>query len=118
MRVRVAMYVGFGSPSHAQIPNLGASGAIAAVLGAYFVLYPNSRIRTLLGWFPINIPAWFFLGGWFLYQFFESNYALFHPSNTGDSDVAFFAHVAGFIFSALVTSITPSTRRLTPHTLH
>ena len=67
----------------------GASGAIAAVLGAYFVLYPNSRILTC--WvFPINIPAWDFLGGWFLYQFFESNYALIHPSNTGDSGVAFF----------------------------
>src|SRR5258708_24217723 len=100
MRVRVAMYVGFGSPSHAQIPNLGASGAIAAVLGAYFVLYPNSHIPTLLGWFPINIPAWIFLGGWFLYPFFESNYALTHPSNPGHSCVAFFPHVTRFIFRA------------------
>jgi membrane associated rhomboid family serine protease len=85
MMLQTAMTLLFASPSDAQIPNLGASGAIAAVLGAYFVLYPNARIRTLLGWFPINIPAWFFLGGWFLYQFFESNYALIHPSNTGES---------------------------------
>jgi membrane associated rhomboid family serine protease len=113
MMMQTAMTLLFGTAADAQIPNLGASGAIAAVLGAYFVLYPNSRIRTLLGWFPINIPAWFFLGGWFLYQFFESNYALFHPSNTGDSGVAFFAHVGGFIFGAVVTRILLSTGRIT-----
>src|SRR6478736_4615113 len=113
MMLQTAMTLLFGTAADAQIPNLGASGAIAAVLGAYFVLYPNSRIRTLLGWFPINIPAWFFLGGWFLYQFFESNYALFHPSNTGDSGVAFFAHVGGFIFGAVVTRILLSTGRIT-----
>jgi len=59
----------FGSATDAQVPTLGASGAIAAVLGAYFVLYPGSRVRTWI--FPIffvNIPAWVFLGGWFLYQ--------------------------------------------------
>jgi len=113
MMLQTAMTLLFGTAADAQIPNLGASGAIAAVLGAYFVLYPNSRIRTLLGWFPINIPAWFFLGGWFLYQFFESNYALIHPSNTGDSGVAFFAHVGGFIFGAVVARILLSTGRIT-----
>jgi hypothetical protein len=59
--------------------HLGASGAIAAVMGAYFVLYPDSRISTLVLWFPVRIPAWFFLGGWFLYQFFEGNYGLITP---------------------------------------
>ena len=113
MMLQTAMTLLFGTAADAQIPNLGASGAIAAVLGAYFVLYPNARIRTLLGWFPINIPAWFFLGGWFLYQFFESNYALIHPSNTGDSGVAFFAHVGGFIFGAVVARILLSTGRIT-----
>src|SRR6187551_4067844 len=48
----------FGSASDAQVPTLGASGAIAAVLGAYFVLYPNSRVLTLVLWFPVRIPAW------------------------------------------------------------
>ena len=102
MMMQTAMTVLFGSASDAQIPNLGASGAIAAVLGAYFVFYPNSKIRTLLLWFLVNIPAWVFLGGWFLYQFFEGNYALAHPSNTGGSGVAFFAHVGGFLFGVLV----------------
>ena len=83
------------------------------MLGAYFVLYPNSRIRTFLFWFPINIPAWFFLGGWFLYQSFESNYALIQPSNTGDSGVAFFAHVGKFIFGVVVARILIRTGRIT-----
>ena len=113
MMTQTAMTLLFGTAAEARVPELGASGAIAAVLGAYFVLYPNSRIRTLLGWFPINIPAWVFLGGWFLYQFFESNYALIHPSNTGDSGVAFFAHVGGFIFGAVVARILLSTGRIT-----
>ena len=85
--MQTAMTLLFGSASDAQIPTLGASGAIAAVMGAYIVLYPDSRIRTLLLWFPVSIPAWFYLGGWFLYQFFEGNYALAHPSDTGGSGV-------------------------------
>jgi membrane associated rhomboid family serine protease len=91
---QTAMTLLFGSASDAQLPTLGASGAIAAVLGANLVLYPNSRIRTLMLWFPVSIPPWVFLGGWFLYQFFESNYSLVKP-NTGGSGVAFFAPVGG-----------------------
>jgi membrane associated rhomboid family serine protease len=48
----------FGSAAAARVPNLGASGAIAAVLGAFFVLYPNARIRTLVLFFFVEIPAW------------------------------------------------------------
>ena len=103
--LQTAMTLLFGTAADAQIPNLGASGAIAAVLGAYIVLYPSSRIRTFVGWFPVNIPAWVFLGGWFLYQFFEGNYALIHPDNKGGSGVAFFAHVGGFVFGVGVTLV-------------
>ncbi len=77
--MQTAMTLLFGSASDAQIPTLGARGAIAAVMGAYFVLYPDSRISTLVLWSPVRIPAWFFLGGWFLYQFFEGNYGLITP---------------------------------------
>ena len=70
--MQTAITLLFGSASDAQIPNLGASGAIAAVLGAYIVLYPGSRIVTFVGWFPINIPAWICLDGWFLYQFLRA----------------------------------------------
>ena len=107
--------------SDAQIPTLGASGAIAAVLGAYFVLYPNSRVLTLVLWFPVRIPAWLYLGGWFLYQFFEGNRALLHPANgggSGGSGVAFFAHVGGFVFGVIVTSILLGAGRITPKKTH
>ena len=110
--MQTAMTLFFGTAADARIPTLGASGAIAAVLGAYFVLYPRSRIRTLVGWFPINIPAWVFLGGWFLYQFFEGNNALVHPSNAGGSGVAFFAHVGGFAFGVIVASVLVSSGRI------
>jgi len=51
------------------------------------------------------IPAWLYLGGWFLYQFFEGNSSLFAPTDTGGSGVAFFAHVGGFIFGVLVATL-------------
>jgi membrane associated rhomboid family serine protease len=108
---QTAMTLLFGSAADARVPTLGASGAIAAVLGAYLVLYPTSRITTFVGWFPIHIPAWVFLGGWFLYQFFESNYSLFQP-NTGGSGVAFFAHVGGFIFGFLAARVLVGADRI------
>jgi membrane associated rhomboid family serine protease len=92
----------FGSASAARVPNLGASGAIAAVLGAFFILYPDARIRTLLGIFFVQIPAWVYLGGWFLYQLVEGNFGLASSSANGGG-VAFFAHIGGFVFGALVT---------------
>jgi membrane associated rhomboid family serine protease len=107
--MQTAMTLLFGAASDAQIPILGASGAIAAVLGSYFVLYPKSRVRTLVGWFLVEIPAWFFLGGWFLYQFFEGNYALVHGNN-GGSGVAFFAHIGGFMFGVIVAIVLVRTR--------
>ncbi|HTY30554.1 rhomboid family intramembrane serine protease [Mycobacterium sp.] len=98
---QTAMTLLFGTASDARIPTLGASGAIAAVLGAYFVFFPDSRVLTFVLWFPISVPAWVYLGGWFLLQFFEGNYALL-SAKSGGSGVAFFAHVGGFIFGVLV----------------
>ena len=79
--MQTAMTLLFGTAQDARVPKLGASGAIAAVLGAYFVLYPGSRIRTWI--FPIllvRIPAWIFLGVWFLYQLTEASFGLFSTS--------------------------------------
>jgi len=90
-----------GSAADGRTPTLGASGAIAAVLGAYFVLYPNSRVLTLVLVFLVRIPAWVFLGIWFLYQFVEGNFGLLAASANGGG-VAFFAHVGGFVFGYLV----------------
>ena len=84
------------------IPNLGASGAIAAVLGAFLITYPRDRIRTLIffGWF-INItviPSLVLVGLWFLIQLFSALGALATVQSGG---VAYMAHVGGFIFGML-----------------
>jgi len=91
----------FGTAAEARVPNLGASGAIAAVLGAYFVLYPNSNVFGLIVIFPVRISAYFFLGAWFLYQLIEANFGIFGSAANGGG-VAFFAHVGGFVFGAIV----------------
>src|SRR5499427_6018721 len=114
MMTQTAMTLLFGTTADAQVPNLGASGAIAAVLGAYFLLYPGSRVLTYI--FPVffvHIPAWIFLGLWFLYQLIEANFGLFSASANGGG-VAFFAHVGGFIFGAVVTRLLTGAGRISP----
>ena len=98
-----------GSAASARVPMLGASGAIAAVLGAYFVLYPDSRVLTLVLVFPVKIPAWIWLGVWFLYQLVEADYGITSAHANGGG-VAFFAHVGGFIFGVLVAIWLARTR--------
>ena len=103
--------VGFDLGDRPGDAELGASGAIAAVLGAYFVLYPGSRIRTwIFPVFLVRIPAWIFLGLWFLYQLIEASFGLFSASANGG--VAFFAHVGGFVFGLLAARLL--TRRDPP----
>ena len=102
MMLQTAMTLLFGTAAEARVPELGASGAIAAVLGAYFVLYPASRVLTwIFPVFLVRIPAWIFLGLWFLYQLIEASLGLFSASANGGG-VAFFAHVGGFLFGVIV----------------
>jgi membrane associated rhomboid family serine protease len=85
------------SPS-SRVPMVGASGAIAGVMGAYFVMYPHSRIVTLIPFIFIQIvevPAVFFLGIWFLMQFLNGVGSIAQVQ-AGTGGVAFWAHVAGF----------------------
>jgi rhomboid family protein len=110
---QTAMTLLFGSAADARVPNLGASGAIAAVLGAFFLLYPNTKVTGLLAIFPIRISAYVFLGLWFLYQLVEANFGLFSASANGGG-VAFFAHVGGFLFGLLVTLALTSKGRVAP----
>jgi membrane associated rhomboid family serine protease len=110
---QTAMTLLFGNAADAQVPTLGASGAIAAVLGAYFVLYPGSRVTTWAFFFIVPIPAWVYLGGWFLYQLIEANYGLFGAEAQGGG-VAFFAHVGGFAFGYLVARGLARAGRLAP----
>ena len=86
-----------------QIPMVGASGAIAAVLGAYLVMYPNSRVYTFI---PIGffarlrlVPAIVVLGLWFLLQLFNGIGSIGVPDQGG---TAYFAHIGGFIFGLLI----------------
>jgi membrane associated rhomboid family serine protease len=89
-----------------RIPAIGASGAIAGVLGAYFVLFPGARVVTLIPillfpWF-VEIPALFYLGFWFVSQLFSGLASLGAASMGG---VAWWAHIGGFIFGALLYRI-------------
>lgn len=86
------------------VPTVGASGAIAGVMGAYILKYPKAQILTLLplGIFitTIRIPAFFFLGFWFIQQALNSLLSLGLPGNTGG--VAYWAHAGGFVFGAIL----------------
>src|SRR5262249_10167285 len=87
----------FGTSTDASIPNIGASGAVAGVLGAYFVLLPGARVLTLIFFgliFIREIRAVWFLGIWILLQVLQGGLGLYHPSQTGG--VAVFAHIGGF----------------------
>ncbi len=89
-----------------MIPTVGASGAIAAVLGAYLVLYPQQRIVTLipLGFYMrmTMLPASLVLGAWFLLQFFQGVLSLGGPDVGG---VAFWAHIGGFMSGVVLAKI-------------
>ncbi|MDX6516786.1 MAG: hypothetical protein QOH73_2452 [Gaiellaceae bacterium] len=82
----------------ASIPNVGASGAIAAVLGAYLMILPFAGVRTFPLFF-LRLPAIFFIGLWFYGQLRLANDSFIHPQAGGG--VAFFAHVGGFVFGFL-----------------
>jgi len=89
-----------------QIPTIGASGAIAGVMGAYFFFFPRARVLTLVPIFfffqLIEIPAFIFLGLWFLLQFFSGALSFGMSSSGG---VAWWAHIGGFIFGFLVARL-------------
>jgi membrane associated rhomboid family serine protease len=85
-----------------MIPSVGASGAVAGVLGAYLVMFPEARVHTLIffGFFirRASIPAGFVLGGWFILQFFNGVLSLGMMQAGG---VAWFAHIGGFLFGLI-----------------
>ena len=89
---------------HSNVPTIGASGAIAGVMGAYLVLHPRSKILTLIPiliipWF-VEIPAYFFLGLWFLFQFLSAA-----GSTAGDAGIAWWAHIGGFLFGIVLLKL-------------
>jgi membrane associated rhomboid family serine protease len=102
----LALQVALGP--HSTAPTLGASGAIAAVLGAYIVLYPRARVLTLvlmiLFFTVIELPVWVMLGVWFAEQAVFAATGLTNPTG-GGGGVAYFAHVGGFAFGLLAVRL-------------
>jgi membrane associated rhomboid family serine protease len=108
----VAMLVQLAANPHSTVPNLGASGAIAAVMGAFLVTYPSDRIRTLLFFFVFVrirfIPAALLIGFWFVIQLFSAG-AVAQVQTGG---VAYLAHVGGAVFGAVTAHLFEEPQRL------
>ncbi|MFY9683281.1 MAG: rhomboid family intramembrane serine protease [Candidatus Sulfotelmatobacter sp.] len=114
----VAMTTQVAVNLHSTAPTVGASGAIAGVLGAYFVLYPRARVLT---WFfellilVVWVPAWIILIYWFFLNFLSGTATMLalHRQNMGG--VAFWAHIGGFISGALMIKLFPERSRRYPY---
>jgi|SRR5579862_6022474 len=108
----VAMLAQILADPHSSVPNLGASGAIAAVMGAFLVTYPRDRIRAVLFIFIFVrmtfIPASLLIGFWFLTQLFHAG----SVANVQTGGVAYLAHVGGFIFGAVTARLFEDPRRI------
>jgi membrane associated rhomboid family serine protease len=91
------------------IPMIGASGAISGVLGAYFLTYPHARILTLLPIFIliylVELPAYFFLGFWFIMQFVQGSLYSLNSEQVGGGGVAWWAHVGGFAAGVVLLQV-------------
>jgi membrane associated rhomboid family serine protease len=100
---------------HSSVPTVGASGAIAGVLGAYFVLYPKARVLTWFFVFVLWVPAWIILGYWFALQFLSGTATLIAVQGQNIGGVAFWAHVGGFVSGALMVKLFPERARRYPY---
>jgi len=93
--------------ANSRVPSIGASGAIAGVMGAYFILYPRARVLT---WFPpiflFHVPAWLMLGYWFLINFLSGTVTSVAEVQASGG-VAFWAHVGGFVAGILMIKVFP-----------
>jgi membrane associated rhomboid family serine protease len=111
MATQVAIY------PHSNVPTVGASGAIAGVLGAYFLLYPRARVLTWFFVFVLWVPAWIILGYWFALQFLSGTAALSmaHAAGGDVGGVAVWAHVGGFVAGLVMVKMFGERRRRSPY---
>jgi membrane associated rhomboid family serine protease len=94
----------FAMAPHSSVPNLGASGAIAGVLGAYILMFPQERVRVLLGRQIVAMPAIVVIGLWIALQLFSGVGTMAHTHGTTDvGGVAYVAHIGGFFAGFLLT---------------
>lgn len=102
------LHIAFNQGS--QIPSVGASGAIAGVMGAYFLLFPSARVLTIMPivFIFVWLPAWIVLGYWFVAEFLTgAATTIAHTPSTGGG-VAFWAHVGGFIAGVTLIKLFPA----------
>ncbi len=104
------LFFNFGS----QVPSVGASGAIAGVMGAYFVLYPRARVLTLVPFlfvWLVWLPAWVMLGYWFVIEFLSGAASAVAATAQTTGGIAFWAHVGGFVAGIILIKLFPSRPR-------
>ena len=100
-----ATWVHIQTDPNSILPTVGASGAISGVMGAYILLYPFNRVEVLIGWWwVLPVPAFLFLGVWFMTQLSNGMLALNVPT-AQSSGVAFWAHIGGFAAGVLGTMV-------------
>lgn len=102
----------YTNPS-SDVPTIGASGAVAGVMGAYIILYPRAKVLTLIPIFFfiqfVEIPAFIFLGVWFLIQFLSGAFVL--AANEVYTGVAWWAHIGGFVIGAVLVIFLPKKKQ-------
>jgi membrane associated rhomboid family serine protease len=99
-----ATFAQFALAPHSPVPNVGASGAIAGVLGAYILMFPHARVNVLLGRQVVAMPAIVVLGFWIAVQLFSGVGTIGHTGESaGTGGVAYMAHVGGFFTGLLLT---------------
>ena len=99
---------------NSTVPTLGASGAIAGIMGAYFILFPSARVLTLVPFFFVFflwLPAWIFVGYWFLVQFLSGAAMAIASTSANTGGVAVWAHVGGFLAGIALIKLLPSRPR-------
>jgi membrane associated rhomboid family serine protease len=111
----VAMSVQVAVNPHSSVPTLGASGAIAGVLGAYFIVYPRARVLTWFFVFVLWVPAWVILGYWFVLNFLSGTATSLNAARQNMGGVAFWAHVGGFIAGMVLIKLLPERGRRYPY---
>ena len=110
--VQTFVTLAYASDADAMIPNVGASGAISAVLGAYLLLLPGAKVLTIIFFILREVPAVLFLGIWFGFQLLDGSTSIAHPEAGGG--VAFFAHIGGFVFGFVAVKLFQQRQPLAP----
>jgi rhomboid family protein len=112
-----ATFAQFAIASGSSVPNVGASGAIAGVLGAYILMFPQSRVNVLLGRQIVAMPAVIVLGLWIVLQLFSGVGTIAYTDETADvGGVAYMAHIGGFVAGLLLTFLFRDARGSQPTT--